>query len=87
MHAALENDSLSFMGSDTMPGNKVTIGDNVNLSVTGTDEERLKEMFGKLGAGGTVTMPLAPQFWGDTFGMLTDKFGTRWMFNIAGKKS
>jgi PhnB protein len=27
-------------------------------------------------------MPLAKQFWGDTFGMLRDKFGVRWMVNI-----
>ncbi|CAM3490005.1 glyoxalase [Dermacoccus barathri] len=28
-------------------------------------------------------MPLAVQMWGDEFGMFTDKFGTRWMVNIA----
>ena len=26
---------------------------------------------------------LAKQFWGDTFGMLTDKFGIHWMVNIS----
>lgn len=30
-----------------------------------------------------VTMPLAKQFWGDTFAMLTDKFGTDWMISIT----
>ena len=25
--------------------------------------------------------------WGDTFGMLDDKFGVRWMVNITGKPS
>jgi len=29
-------------------------------------------------------MALAKQFWGDTFGMLTDKFGVHWMVNISG---
>lgn len=29
-------------------------------------------------AGGTVTMPLADQFWGDRWGTLTDPFGHRW---------
>jgi PhnB protein len=28
-------------------------------------------------------METAP--WGDTFGMLTDKFGIDWMVNISGK--
>ena len=87
MHASLENDSLSFMASDTQPGNPVAKGTNVHLSVAGTDETRLKEIFAKLSKGGKVTMPLAKQFWGDTFGMLTDTFGIHWMFNIAGEKS
>lgn len=33
--------------------------------------------------GGKIDMPLAKQFWGDTFGMLTDKFGVHWVVNIA----
>jgi PhnB protein len=28
-------------------------------------------------------MPFAKQFWGDTFGMLTDKFGVHWMVNTT----
>lgn len=33
--------------------------------------------------GGKVDMPLAKQFWGGMFGMVTDKFGIHWMINIA----
>jgi PhnB protein len=29
-------------------------------------------------------MPLEKAPWGDSFGMLTDKFGVSWMVNIAG---
>ncbi len=87
MHASLENDSLSFMAADGQENRKTVQGDNVHLSVAGTDEARLKEMFLRLSAGGAVTMALEKQFWGDTFGMLTDKFGIHWMFNIAGAKS
>ncbi len=28
---------------------------------------------------GNVIMPFAEVFWGGKFGMLTDKFGVRWM--------
>lgn len=87
MHASLENDSLSFMASDSQMGRKVLKGDNVHLSIAGTGEKKLQDIFSKLSAGGQVTMPLAKQFWGDTFGMLTDKFGMHWMFNIAGAKN
>jgi PhnB protein len=42
-------------------------------------------LFKALGEGGTVEMALAEQFWGDYFGSLTDRFGTRWMFNCRSK--
>ncbi|MGH9689186.1 MAG: VOC family protein, partial [Candidatus Acidiferrales bacterium] len=29
-------------------------------------------------AGATVTTPLADQFWGDRYGVVTDPFGHRW---------
>jgi len=28
-------------------------------------------------------MPLEKQMWGDTFGMVVDKFGVGWMVNIV----
>lgn len=37
-----------------------------------------------LSKGGAVTMPMDKAPWGDTFGMLTDKFGVNWMVNITG---
>src|SRR6266852_5476348 len=33
--------------------------------------------------GSKVDLPLSKQVWGDTFGMLTDKFGIHWMVNIG----
>lgn len=83
MHATLENDGLSFMASDGMADEHMVIGDNFQLSIAGTDGERLTEFFNKLSEGGTVTMPLSKQVWGDTFGMFVDKFGVKWMINIA----
>ena len=83
MHATLQNDTLSFMASDSMPGNEIVFGNNVHISIAGTDEALLKKIFDGLAEGGKVDMPLAKQFWGDTFGMLTDKFGIHWMINIG----
>jgi PhnB protein len=83
MHAALKNDALSFMASDNQPGKSMTFGDNISMSIVGSDEEKLTEYFNKLAEGGKVEMPLEKQFWGDTFGMLTDKFGLHWMVNIS----
>lgn len=60
-----------------------TPGGNISISLTGDDVESLRRYFAGLSEGGDVTMPLAVQMWGDEFGMFTDKFGTRWMVNIA----
>jgi len=86
MHASLKNDTLSFMASDGAPGRPVTFGDNISMSIGGTDMELLTKFFNGLSAGGTITMPLAKQVWGDTFGMFTDKFGVHWMINIGSAK-
>lgn len=33
--------------------------------------------------GGSVSVPLEKQMWGDELGMCADKFGILWMVNIA----
>jgi PhnB protein len=85
MHAHLENEALSFMASDTHPQHSppFVAGNNVSLSIIGSDKGRLTEYFNKLAGGGTVRMPLEKQFWGDVFGALEDKFGVQWMVNIS----
>jgi len=82
VHAALTSDSITLFASDGRPDTKVIFGDNVHLSLQGSDAALLTGYFNGLAAGGRVDMPLAKQFWGDTFGMLTDKFGVHWMVNI-----
>jgi len=43
----------------------------------------LRGYWEKLSVGGSVTMPLGPAPWGDTFGTCTDKFGVNWLVDIA----
>jgi PhnB protein len=83
MHAVLENDTLSFMASDGMPDRPVVFGDSVSMSISGADEAKLTGFFNGLSAGGTITMPLEKQVWGDSFGMVTDKYNIHWMVNIG----
>ncbi len=83
MHADLKNDALSFMASDGNKEHPVHVGNNIHMSIVGTDEALLTKYFNGLAQGGKVDLPLAKQFWGDTFGMLTDKFGVHWMVNIS----
>jgi PhnB protein len=86
MHGALVADGITLYASDGNEEHKVTEGNSVHLSLMGDDDAKLTEYFNKLSEGGHVDMPLAKQFWGDTFGQLTDKFGMHWMVNITAKK-
>ena len=83
MHAVLKSENFSIMASDTQSSRPATFGDNVHMSISGDDSSRLNGIFDSLSKGGRVDMPLAKQFWGDTFGMLTDRFGVHWMINIS----
>jgi PhnB protein len=85
LHAELTSDSLTLFASDGRPDQEVRFGDSVHLSLQGDDATRLTNAFNGLSAGGKVDMPLGKQFWGDTFGMLTDKFGMHWMVNISAR--
>ena len=87
MHASLTKDgSVLIMAADMMDPSTFKIGDNVTLSINCSSEDEIKTLFSKLSAGGKVTMPLSEQFWGATFGMLTDKFGIDWMLNYQKPK-
>jgi PhnB protein len=87
MHAQLENeDGLTFMGADAMDEAEYREGNNYAMSLSGYDPDLLRDYFEKLSAGGTVIVPLAQAPWGDTFGMFVDKFGVKWMVNIAGQQ-
>ena len=87
MHSMLEADNgISFMASDVpshMPQPQAT----TSLALSGDDKAELTDYFNKLAAGGTIQQPLMESPWGDTFGMLTDKFGVDWMVNIAGQRN
>ena len=83
IHATLKNEGLTIMASDAMPSRQAKFGDNVHMSISGDDSARRTKVFNGLAAGGKVDMPLAKQFWGDTYGQLTDRFGIHWMVNIT----
>lgn len=87
MHARLEGGGALLMASDVPPGRPVTAGNNFSLAIENESAAEQDELFSALGQGGTVTMPLADQFWGARFGMLTDRFGVNWMFNLDAPKA
>jgi PhnB protein len=81
MHAMLETDNgFTLMASDA-PMSR-TVGDNITISLSGDDGDALRGYWEQLSAGGTVTVPLEKQMWGDDFGACVDRFGIPWMVNI-----
>jgi len=82
MHAAFQSGDLQLMVSDTPDATtKVSSGDQVQLALNFTSEDEIDQVFSRLAADGQVTMALEKTFWGAKFGMVTDKFGVRWMLN------
>ena len=75
-----------IFASDTFEGMGAphTVGNNVQISISGDDSEALRGYWDALADGGQVVMPLERQMWGDDYGMLADKFGILWHVNIAG---
>jgi PhnB protein len=81
MHGRLVFGDNVLMISDVCD-RPMTVGDAVALSINLVgDEAAAVRVFERLSEGGWVTMPPAQMFWGAWFGMLTDRFGIRWMIN------
>ena len=82
MHAELSVGGARLMLADEFPGmgcgSAKTLGGSpvvLNLYV----QEDVDDLFNQaVGAGGTVVMPLANQFWGDRYGQIKDPFGHIW---------
>jgi PhnB protein len=83
MHSQLEaGPDLTLMGAD-VPAH-MELSPNGSVSLSGDDEAQLRGWWEGLAAGGSVTVPLEKAPWGDTFGMLVDRFGVSWLVNVSG---
>lgn len=88
MHAMLVADNgMTLMASDSPPGMPHTPGNNISISLSGENGDELTKYWNKLSNGAAIGMPLEKAMWGDTFGMLTDKFGIGWMVNVVAKQA
>jgi PhnB protein len=80
--ARLEAEGVRIIGTDGHPSYPAKIGENLALSLEGSDSPRLSGIFKALSEGGKVNMPLAKQPWGGEVGWLVDRFGISWMISI-----
>ena len=86
LHSSLTKNSLLLMGSDMTGPEGYIKGNTMALSLNCSSEEEINSFFSRLSLEGRVIHPLVEQFWGSIFGVLTDKFGVRWMFNFNKNK-
>jgi PhnB protein len=81
IHSLFEAKGLSFMASDGMPGEPPDPGGPVSLALGFDTTEEQERVWAKLVEGGTVLTALHGTFYGGRMGVLTDRFGMRWMLN------
>ena len=85
MHISLPIGDNMLMATDMLEsqGQKLKTGNDVTLSVHPDSKKEADRLYNELSSGGKAHMPMADMFWGDYWGMLTDKFGVNWMVNYS----
>lgn len=74
----------TVMFSDTFPGMHCLRGNNISLTVSNKNMDKIKTWFEKMKEGSEVTMELQETFFSKCYGSLVDKFGIPWQFSHDG---
>lgn len=85
LHVALPiGNGNILMASDTMEnmGPQLSTGNNFSICISVDSKDEADALFEKLSHGARIIMPLQDMFWGDYYGMLSDKFGIQWMISF-----
>lgn len=87
MHSALSlPGGGQLFAADKPPGTECAGPSGFNgagLTLEYDDVSVGEAAFAALAEGGSVSMPMAPSFWVERFGMLTDRYGVGWMVNAG----
>ncbi|MCJ7466892.1 MAG: VOC family protein [Maribacter sp.] len=83
VHIALPIGENLMMATDALEnmGHTLARGNNTSMSLHPDTREETDRLNNALSSGGQTTTPMDDMFWGDYWGMLTDKFGIQWMIN------
>lgn len=84
MHSTLKIGESTVMMSDNPDPNGPKDGGFMGLALQTSDLEEAKRLFDSLAKEGSGVMPLSKTYWAEAFGMVTDKFGIKWMVNCEG---
>lgn len=84
LHTHLDIMGTMIMCSDVLPGlgRPLAVGNQVSLVVVTRDRAEIERLYQRLGAGGTIEMPLQETFFSGAYASLTDRFGVSWMLDL-----
>jgi len=80
MHAKFEGPGVLFYASDNDDAEPMRGSAHILMM---DDRTKTRQLFERLGEGGSVTTPLGIQPRGAYYGKLTDRFGVQWMLNCT----
>jgi PhnB protein len=80
LHARFEGPGVLFHASDNDDAEPMK---GSALCLEFASLPAMRQLFTRMAAGGRITVPLARQVWGTSFGMLVDAFGVQWMFSCT----
>ncbi|MGW9020057.1 VOC family protein [Leucobacter chromiiresistens] len=87
MHGQIDTpDGLTIMAADypsSMADAPDAAASGHSVCVSGDDADRIRALWEGLSQGAQIREPFETAPWGDTFGMLADRFGVPWMFSLA----
>lgn len=81
MHSSIKIGETTLLISDGRNSGKPNF-QGFSLTVYAKNEAEADRLFGALGDGGQVRMPMDKTFFAKRFGMVVDKFGVGWMIIV-----
>jgi PhnB protein len=82
MHASFRIGETTVLASDGRCQGPASF-QGFALSLTVPTEAEAERLFGALGDGGQVQMPMTKTFFSPRFGMVADRFGVSWMIYVT----
>jgi PhnB protein len=82
MHASFRIGETTVLASDGRCEGRPSFN-GFALSLTVPNEAEAERLFGALGDGGQVQMPMTKTFFSPRFGMVADRFGVSWMIYVT----
>ena len=81
MHSAIKIGDTTLLVAECRNTGKPNF-QGFSLTVYAKDEAEADKLFGALGDGGQVRMPMEKTFFAKRFGVVADKFGVGWMIIV-----